>query len=44
MNESDNEILQRSTGLEREVYTRRRVLVGLCFVAVPMACVYVVSF
>jgi len=44
MNESENEIHQRSTNLDQEIYTRRRVLVGLCFVAVPMACVYVVSF
>ena len=43
MNESDNEILQRSTDLEREVYTRRRVLVGLCCVAVLMVCVFAVQ-
>jgi hypothetical protein len=44
MNESENEVHQHSTNLDQETFTRRRVLVGICFVAVPMACAYVVSF
>jgi hypothetical protein len=43
MNESENEIHQRSTNLDQEIYTRRRVLVGLCFVALLMACVFTVQ-
>jgi len=43
MSESENETYQRSTNLDQEVDTRRRVLVGLCFVAVLMACVFVVQ-
>jgi hypothetical protein len=43
MNESENEIHQHSTNLDQEVYTRRRVLVGLCCVAVLMACVFIVQ-
>ena len=43
MNESENEIHQHSTNLDQEVYIRRRVLVGLCFVALLMACVFTVQ-
>jgi hypothetical protein len=43
MNESENEIHQRSTNLDQEIYTRRRVLVGLCFVGLLMACVFTVQ-
>jgi|GEM_PF-1034003 len=43
MNESENEIHQHSTNLDQEVYTRRRVLVGLCCVALLMACVFAVQ-
>jgi hypothetical protein len=43
MNESENEIHQHSTNLDQEVYIRRRVLVGLCLVALLMACVFTVQ-
>ena len=43
MNESENEIHQRSTDLDQEIYTRRRVLVGLCCVALLMVCVFAVQ-
>lgn len=43
MTESENEIHQRTTNLDQEVYTRRRVLVGLVAVAVLMAGVFTVQ-
>jgi hypothetical protein len=43
MNESESEIHQRSTDLDQEIYTRRRILVGLCCVALLMVCVFAVQ-
>ena len=43
MSESENETSQRSTSLPREVYARRRMLLGLSIVAGLMAVIFAVQ-